>query len=161
MLYDSGYFNHEGVDAMAFDDFYPEGHQGGISFIMNGKRVATNGLHVPCSCHNGPSAVVQRGKIHPEMPFPLYRDTSLLRHSFFLVLVNICLPSLTRTPSPSDKLVPEPRRKENVLKPCVVSWIVRCRAPSRAATQRKQPKTLRRGRYVKNIGQRVNYSLIL
>lgn len=39
----SGYFNHEGVDAMAFDDFYPEGHQGGISFIMNGKRVATNG----------------------------------------------------------------------------------------------------------------------
>ena len=43
MLYDSGYFNHEGVDAMAFDDFYPEGHQGGISFIMNGKRVATNG----------------------------------------------------------------------------------------------------------------------
>ena len=40
---DSGYFNYEGVDAMAFDDFYPEGHQGGISFIMNGKRVATNG----------------------------------------------------------------------------------------------------------------------
>ena len=39
----SGYFNHEGVDAMAFDDFYPEGHQGGISFIMNGRRVATNG----------------------------------------------------------------------------------------------------------------------
>ena len=42
-LNDSGYYNHEGVDAMAFDDFYPEGHQGGISFIMNGKRVATNG----------------------------------------------------------------------------------------------------------------------
>ena len=42
-LNESGYFSHEGVDAMAFDDFYPEGHQGGISFIMNGKRVATNG----------------------------------------------------------------------------------------------------------------------
>ena len=42
-LNDRGYFNYEGVDAMAFDDFYPEGHQGGISFIMNGKRVATNG----------------------------------------------------------------------------------------------------------------------
>ena len=40
---DRGYFNYEGVDAMAFDDFYPEGHQGGISFIMHGKRVATNG----------------------------------------------------------------------------------------------------------------------
>ena len=42
-LNNSGYFNYEGVDAMAFDDFYPEGHQGGISFIMHGKRVATNG----------------------------------------------------------------------------------------------------------------------
>lgn len=38
-----GYFNCEGVDAMAFNDFYPEGHQGGISFLMNGKRIATNG----------------------------------------------------------------------------------------------------------------------
>ena len=42
-LNSSGYFNHEGVDAMAFNDFYPEGHQGGISFLMNGKRIATNG----------------------------------------------------------------------------------------------------------------------
>ncbi len=42
-LNEKGYFNYEGIDAMAFDDFYPEGHQGGISFIMNGKRVATNG----------------------------------------------------------------------------------------------------------------------
>ena len=42
-LNDKGYFNYEGVDAMAFDDFYPEGHQGGIAFIMNGRRVATNG----------------------------------------------------------------------------------------------------------------------
>lgn len=42
-LNDLGYFNHEGVDAMAFNDFYPEGHQGGISFLMNGKRIATNG----------------------------------------------------------------------------------------------------------------------
>ena len=42
------------------------------------------------------------------MPFPLYRDTSF-----------------EATPSPSDKLVPVPRRKENVLKPCVVSWVVR------------------------------------
>lgn len=42
-LNDKGYFNYEGIDAMAFDDFYPEGHQGGIAFIMNGRRVATNG----------------------------------------------------------------------------------------------------------------------
>ena len=38
-----GYFNKEGVDVMAFYDFYPEGHQGGVCIIMNGNRVATNG----------------------------------------------------------------------------------------------------------------------
>ncbi len=42
-LNSSGYFNKDGVDVMAFDDFYPEGHQGGISVLMNGHRVASNG----------------------------------------------------------------------------------------------------------------------
>ncbi len=42
-LTQSGYFKNEGVDVMAFDDIYPEGHQGGVSIIMNGHRVATNG----------------------------------------------------------------------------------------------------------------------
>ena len=28
---------------MAYDDIYPEGHQGGVSLIMHGNRVATNG----------------------------------------------------------------------------------------------------------------------
>ena len=28
---------------MAFSDFYPEGHQGGVCVIMNGHRIATNG----------------------------------------------------------------------------------------------------------------------
>ena len=28
---------------MAFSDFYPEGHQGGVCVNMNGRRVATNG----------------------------------------------------------------------------------------------------------------------
>lgn len=42
-LIPSGYFKNKGVDVMAFDDFYPEGHQGGISIIMNGQRIATNG----------------------------------------------------------------------------------------------------------------------
>ena len=32
----SGYFNKDDVDVMAFNDFYPEGHQGGISVLMNG-----------------------------------------------------------------------------------------------------------------------------
>jgi hypothetical protein len=39
----SGYFQNRGVDVMAFDDFYPEGHQSGVSVIMHGSRVATNG----------------------------------------------------------------------------------------------------------------------
>ena len=42
-LLDEGYFNAGGTDVMAFSDFYPEGHQGGVCVIMNGRRVATNG----------------------------------------------------------------------------------------------------------------------
>ena len=39
----SGYFQNQGVDVMAFDDIYPEGHQSGVSIIMHGNRVATCG----------------------------------------------------------------------------------------------------------------------
>ena len=39
----SGYFRNKGVEVMAYDDIYPEGHQGGVSLIMHGNRVATNG----------------------------------------------------------------------------------------------------------------------
>ncbi|MDR1644401.1 MAG: glycoside hydrolase family 9 protein [Tannerellaceae bacterium] len=39
----TGYFQNKGVDVMAFDDIYPEGHQSGVSIIMHGNRVATNG----------------------------------------------------------------------------------------------------------------------
>ena len=42
-LLPEGYFNQSGVDVMAFSDFYPEGHQGGVCVIMNGQRIATNG----------------------------------------------------------------------------------------------------------------------
>ena len=42
-LNDDGYFNAGGTDVMAFSDFYPEGHQGGVCVIMNGHRIATNG----------------------------------------------------------------------------------------------------------------------
>ena len=42
-LNNDGYFNAGGTDVMAFSDFYPEGHQGGVCVIMNGKRIATNG----------------------------------------------------------------------------------------------------------------------
>lgn len=38
-----GYFRNHGVDIMAFDDIYPVGHQSGVSILMHGNRVATNG----------------------------------------------------------------------------------------------------------------------
>ncbi len=38
-----GYFQCHGVDVMAFDDIYPAGHQSGVSLLMHGRRVATNG----------------------------------------------------------------------------------------------------------------------
>ena len=40
---ETGYFQNHGVDVMAFDDFYPAGHQSGVSILMHGNRVATNG----------------------------------------------------------------------------------------------------------------------
>ena len=42
-LNSDGYFSSGGTDVMAFSDFYPEGHQGGVCVIMNGVRIATNG----------------------------------------------------------------------------------------------------------------------
>jgi len=40
---DSGYYELPGLNIMSFDDFYPEGHQGGITIVMFGKRLAANG----------------------------------------------------------------------------------------------------------------------
>ncbi|MBQ0001018.1 MAG: hypothetical protein KBT01_05705 [Clostridiales bacterium] len=37
------YFEDHGVNIMVFDDIYPAGHQSGVSILMHGKRVATNG----------------------------------------------------------------------------------------------------------------------
>ncbi len=42
-LNDLGYFEIPGLNVMAFQDIYPEGHQGGVGIIQNGERVATNG----------------------------------------------------------------------------------------------------------------------
>ncbi len=38
-----GYYERRGFDVMLFDDFYPEGHQGGLTIIQAGTRVAANG----------------------------------------------------------------------------------------------------------------------
>ena len=39
----AGYFELNGLSVMAYDDFYPEGHQGGITVIQNGDRIVANG----------------------------------------------------------------------------------------------------------------------
>ncbi len=40
---DGGYYETQGLNVMMFDDFYPEGHQGGLSIVQCGRRVAANG----------------------------------------------------------------------------------------------------------------------
>lgn len=42
-LNDKEYFEMPGLNVMAFQDIYPEGHQAGVSIILNGVRIATNG----------------------------------------------------------------------------------------------------------------------
>ncbi len=37
------YLTWKGADVLAFQDIYPEGHQGGVSLVMNGERIAANG----------------------------------------------------------------------------------------------------------------------
>ncbi len=38
-----GYFEMQGLNVMAYSDFYPEGHQGGITIVQFGERDAANG----------------------------------------------------------------------------------------------------------------------
>ena len=40
---DKGYYAMQGLNVMVFDDFYPEGHQGGVTIVQFGTRVAANG----------------------------------------------------------------------------------------------------------------------
>jgi endoglucanase len=40
---DQGYFEMPGFDVMVFDDYYPNGHQSGVTIVQNGVRVAANG----------------------------------------------------------------------------------------------------------------------
>ena len=38
----SGYFENGGANVMVFSDVYPEGHQGGLTLVLNGDRRAAN-----------------------------------------------------------------------------------------------------------------------
>ncbi len=42
-LNERGYLEMTGLNVMLANDYYPEGHQGGVGIIQNGLRVATNG----------------------------------------------------------------------------------------------------------------------
>jgi endoglucanase len=38
-----GYYEAIGINVMMYDDFYPEGHQGGLTIVLNDRRVAASG----------------------------------------------------------------------------------------------------------------------
>ena len=40
---DKGYFEMQGLNVTVFSDFYPDGHQTGVTIIQHGIRVAANG----------------------------------------------------------------------------------------------------------------------
>lgn len=40
---DAGYFDNNGANVMVFNDMYSEGHQGGLTLVLNGERRAANG----------------------------------------------------------------------------------------------------------------------
>jgi endoglucanase len=42
-LNDKGYFAAPGLNVMVFNDYYPEGHQTGVTVVQHGTRVAANG----------------------------------------------------------------------------------------------------------------------
>src|SRR3954467_2714635 len=42
-LNDKGYLARQGLNVMVFSDYYPEGHQTGVTIIQHGARVAANG----------------------------------------------------------------------------------------------------------------------
>ena len=42
-LNDMGYFHKRGLDITVFSDYYPDGHQSGVTVIQHGNRVAANG----------------------------------------------------------------------------------------------------------------------
>ncbi len=43
ILNNEGYYEAPGVNVMVFSDFYPEGHQSGVTIVQCGSRVAANG----------------------------------------------------------------------------------------------------------------------
>lgn len=71
-----GYFDMPGVSIMVYDDYYPSGHQSGLTIIQNGQRVAANGdLHLSGRPEVGEKKIdsvagtIERQLSLPEIPF--------------------------------------------------------------------------------------------
>ena len=73
-LNSDGYFNAGGTDVMAFSDFYPEGHQGGVCVIMNGHRIATNG-DIRLAANADTTANLMAAGLSPRCAIPTPRAT--------------------------------------------------------------------------------------
>ena len=69
---DQGYFEMPGLDVIVFDDYYPSGHQSGITILQNGVRVAANGdIRLEGSAEKGPKKVDRSaGLIQVQMNYP-------------------------------------------------------------------------------------------
>ena len=81
-LNEAEYFSRPGVDVMAFQDIYPEGHQGGVSLILNGSRLNVRRCDKIQRCHEPPldrSKLGHEGFTHLSMP---QRSSTLGRDDF-------------------------------------------------------------------------------
>ena len=76
---ETGYFTCRGVDMIAFEDIYPAGHQGGVSLLMHGERVAANGdvrfeptpgQWQPVPVQTGRTADAERQRIETRLSYP-------------------------------------------------------------------------------------------
>jgi endoglucanase len=43
VINEQDYFEMDGLDVIVFSDFYPSGHQSGVTIVQHGNRVAANG----------------------------------------------------------------------------------------------------------------------
>ncbi len=103
------YLQCQGVNVMLAQDFYPEGHQGGVGIIQHGQRVATNGdiRLEPTPGQWQPIPAVGRksidraaGSISVHMSFP---DESINRKGFNPIIYPDLHFSYTTTIVPSGK----------------------------------------------------------
>ncbi len=90
---DQGYFEMPGVNIIVYDDYYPSGHQSGLTIIQNGERVAANGdLRLQGRPEVGEKVIdtvagtIQRQLSLPEIPFTYNVQVSVEGEKAFFTL---------------------------------------------------------------------------